>query len=198
MPSSPGDSLWHWSSAAVIFDIEKPSESHLNLSEASSFNFSSHGWLLTPADEFFGFQYLLVVSGRIAFLKKWSWLELYWLERYGMLSKSQYGFRKGRGTPTLSTDIQTSSETKWEMVCALFEAQISREIIQIFWGLFWRKEMVFYFENKPLANSVGYKGLPHGSCLSRCSLGWSGQNKKCEFQQRRGLKRRILVPIERI
>jgi ribonuclease HI len=113
----------------------------------------------------------------------------YWAERFEMLSATQYGFRKGRGTrdciAILSTDIQTSFEKKEQTLCAfldisgaydnvlidifceqMFDAQIPREMVQVFWGLFWRKEMVFHYDNKPVAESVGYKGLPQGSALS--------------------------------
>jgi hypothetical protein len=39
------------------------------------------------------------------------------------------------------------------------------------WNLLWRKEMVFYYENQPLAECVGFKGLPQGPALSPFSYG---------------------------
>jgi plasmid rolling circle replication initiator protein Rep len=44
-----------------------------------------------------------------------------------------------------------------ELFCVqLFEAQVPREMVQIFWSLFWKKEMVFYYDNKPVAETIGY------------------------------------------
>jgi hypothetical protein len=49
----------------------------------------------------------------------------YWAEKNDILSKSQYGFRKGRGTrdclALLTTDIQTSFEMKQQTVAAFID-----------------------------------------------------------------------------
>jgi hypothetical protein len=49
----------------------------------------------------------------------------YWAEKYDVLSSSQYGFRKGRGTreclALLSTDVQTSFERKQQTVAAFID-----------------------------------------------------------------------------
>jgi hypothetical protein len=49
----------------------------------------------------------------------------YWAEKYHVLSSSQYGFRKGRGTRyclvLLKTDVKTSFEIKQQTVAAFIE-----------------------------------------------------------------------------
>jgi hypothetical protein len=34
------------------------------------------------------------------------------------------------------------------------------------WNLLWRKEMVFYYQNQPVGECVGFKGLLQGLALS--------------------------------
>jgi ribonuclease HI len=113
----------------------------------------------------------------------------YWAEKYEMLSKSQYGFRKGHGTrdclAILTTDIQISFERKQQtlvgflditgaydnvlidLLCEqMFQAQVPAKLVNVMWSLLNRKEMLFYVDGKVMATSVGYKGLPQGSSLS--------------------------------
>jgi ribonuclease HI len=113
----------------------------------------------------------------------------YWAEKYEMLSKSQYGFRKGHGTrdclAVLSTDIQISFERKQQtlvgfldisgaydnvlidLLCEqLSDSQVPAKLVQVIWSLLCRKDMLFYVDGKQMAASVGYKGLPQGSSLS--------------------------------
>jgi hypothetical protein len=110
----------------------------------------------------------------------------YWAETYEILSPTQYGFRKGRGTrdcvALLSTAIQTSFEYKQQTLVGfldisgayydnvlidilcdqMHQAQLPARIVRVMWNLLWRKEMVF----QPVAECMGFKGLPQCSALS--------------------------------
>jgi Reverse transcriptase (RNA-dependent DNA polymerase) len=97
-----------------------------------------------------------------------------------MLSKTQYGFRKGHGTRDclviLSTDIQISFERKQQtlvgilditgaydnvltdLLCEqLFQAQVPAKLVRVMWSLLSRKEMSFYVDCKVMATSVGLR-----------------------------------------
>jgi hypothetical protein len=54
----------------------------------------------------------------------------------------------------------------------MHQAQLPLKIVRVMWNLLWRKEMVFYYEGQPVAESVGFKGLPQGSALSPFSYGF--------------------------
>jgi hypothetical protein len=47
---------------------------------------------------------------------------------------------------------------------------IPRHKIESFHNLMWPKAMVFYYENQPVTECVGFKGLPQGSALSPLSF----------------------------
>jgi hypothetical protein len=48
----------------------------------------------------------------------------------------------------------------------MHHVQLPLRIVRVMWNLLWRKKMVFYNENQPVAECVGFKGLPQGSALS--------------------------------
>jgi hypothetical protein len=52
----------------------------------------------------------------------------------------------------------------------MHQAQLPLKIVRVMWNLLCRKEMGFYFEGQPVAESVGFKGLPQGSALSSIFL----------------------------
>jgi hypothetical protein len=51
------------------------------------------------------------------------------------------------------------------------------------WNLLWRKEMLFYYENQPVAVYVSFKGLPQGSALSPFSSILPRQIEFCRLLQ---------------
>jgi hypothetical protein len=51
----------------------------------------------------------------------------------------------------------------------MHQTQLPLRIVRVMWNLQWHKEMVFYYENKPVAECVEVKGLPQGSALSPIS-----------------------------
>jgi Na+-translocating ferredoxin:NAD+ oxidoreductase RnfE subunit len=57
----------------------------------------------------------------------------YWAEKYDVLSSSQYGFRKGRGTTycltLLTTNVQTSFERKQQTVAAFIDISRAYDIM---------------------------------------------------------------------
>jgi Reverse transcriptase (RNA-dependent DNA polymerase) len=113
----------------------------------------------------------------------------YWAEKHGILSKSQYGFRKGRGTrdclAIFTTDVQISFEKKQETVAAfldiscayynvlidilcgiLCDIETPKGTVRFLWNLLKHKVLVFHAENEEKLTLTGYKGLPQGSVLS--------------------------------
>jgi hypothetical protein len=54
-----------------------------------------------------------------------------------------------------------------DLLCEqMHQAQLPLRIVRVMWNLLWRKEIVFYYENQPIAECVGFKGLLQGSALS--------------------------------
>jgi hypothetical protein len=69
----------------------------------------------------------------------------YWAEKYNILSSSQYGFRKGRGTrdclALLTTDVQTFFKRKQQTVAAFIDISGAYDnvLIGILWLVDWCK-----------------------------------------------------------
>jgi hypothetical protein len=54
-----------------------------------------------------------------------------------------------------------------DIICyQMHQAQLLARIVRVMWNLLCWKEMVFYYENRPVAECVGFKGFPHDSVLS--------------------------------
>jgi hypothetical protein len=87
------------------------------------------------------------------------------------LYPTQYGFRNGRGTrdyvALLLTAIQTSFEYKQPTLVGFLDISMEHMIIvKVMWNRLWRKEVVFYYENQPVVELVGFKGLSQGLAVS--------------------------------
>jgi hypothetical protein len=105
-----------------------------------------------------------------------------------MLSSSQYGFRKDRGTRNclalLTTDIQTSFKMKQQIVAAfidlsgaydnvlidiicniLIDKELPSKFVRFLARLLWRKVLLFFAGAREYMTLVGYKSLPRGSVL---------------------------------
>jgi hypothetical protein len=116
----------------------------------------------------------------------------YWAERYEILSPTLYCFRRETidCVLLLSTAIQSSFERKEQtlvdfldisgdydnvlidLLCErMHQAQLPLKIVRVMWNLLWRKKVVFYYEGKPMMESVRLKGLPQESTLSPFSYG---------------------------
>jgi hypothetical protein len=112
-----------------------------------------------------------------------------WAARNYVLSPTQYGFRKGKGTrdclAILTTDFNNQFEMKEQTVAAfldisgaydnviidiLCEVMVEREllihIIRLLCNLLKKKKLVFYVSGIEYMSRTGYKGLPQGSVLS--------------------------------
>jgi hypothetical protein len=48
----------------------------------------------------------------------------------------------------------------------MHQAQLPARIVRVMWNLLWRKEIVFYYENQPVAECMGFKCLQQGFALS--------------------------------
>jgi hypothetical protein len=51
----------------------------------------------------------------------------------------------------------------------MHQAQFPARIVRVMWNLLWCKEMMFYYDNQPVAECVGFKGVPQGLALSPSS-----------------------------
>jgi hypothetical protein len=110
----------------------------------------------------------------------------YWAEKFEILSPSQFGFRKGRGTrdclSLLSSDIRISFEQKKKTLAAFLDIsgaydnvlidvlcgnlcglQLPLEMVCILWDLLHRWSLTFYHDGEAYTRRVGVKGLPQGS-----------------------------------
>jgi hypothetical protein len=48
----------------------------------------------------------------------------------------------------------------------MHQAQLPARIVRVMLNLLWHKDMVFYYENQPVAECVGFRGIPQGSALT--------------------------------
>jgi hypothetical protein len=112
----------------------------------------------------------------------------FWAEKNGMLSSTQYGFRKkdtGNCLAILMTDISTSIEMKKQtlayfldisgaydnvlidVLCGvMLEKKLPLGIVQFMWSLLWCKTLVLCIVGAESMTLIKYKGLPQGSVLS--------------------------------
>jgi hypothetical protein len=113
----------------------------------------------------------------------------FWAEKNGILSPTQHGFRKGKGTRNframMTTDISTSFEMKKQTVAAfldisgaydnvlidvlcgvILETELPLGIVRFMWSLLWCKTLVFCVGGAECMTLTGYKGLQQGSVLS--------------------------------
>jgi hypothetical protein len=110
-------------------------------------------------------------------------------EKNDILSSSQNEFQKGRGTrdclALLTTDVQTSLETKQHTVAAfidifgaydialietvcniLMDKELPSKIVRFLARLLWRNVLVIFTGGREYMTLAGYKDLPQGSVLS--------------------------------
>jgi ribonuclease HI len=113
----------------------------------------------------------------------------FWAEKFEILSPSQFGFRKGKGTrdclSILSTDIRISFEEKNSTLASFLDVtgaydnillnilceklcgvQLPFKIVRIIWSLLHEKDLVFFHDGVAYTRRIGLKGLPQGSVLS--------------------------------
>jgi ribonuclease HI len=113
----------------------------------------------------------------------------HWAEKFEVISASQYGFRKGKGTrdclSLLSTDIRISFEEKKNTLASFLDVsgaydnvllnvlcenlsglQLPLEVVRIIWHLLKEKDLHFVFNGDIMETRIGRKGLPQGSVLS--------------------------------
>jgi hypothetical protein len=87
------------------------------------------------------------------------------VEKYEILSPTQCGFRKGRGTKDcvalLSTAIQSSFERKQQTLVGFLDIS-GAYYDNVEPSVAKRNGFFYYDEGKPVAESVGFKGLPQG------------------------------------
>jgi hypothetical protein len=121
-----------------------------------------------------------------------SWRKCYvrvWAEKNGILSPTQYGFRKRKCKQDclamLTTNISRSFEMKKQTVAAfldisgacdnvlidvlcgvMLEKKLPLGIFRFMWSLLWCKTLVFCVGGAECMTLTGYKGLPQGSVLS--------------------------------
>jgi Reverse transcriptase (RNA-dependent DNA polymerase) len=112
-----------------------------------------------------------------------------WAEKNEIMSNSQFGFRKGRGTAdclaVFSTEIKTAFYKKNQVVATFLDITgaydnvlvdilckelrtvgIPVPIIRLIWNLLWEKILHFFVVQNEAIVRTGYKGLPQGSVLS--------------------------------
>lgn len=111
------------------------------------------------------------------------------IEKSGVLSKTQYGFRRGRGTrdclALLATNVQIAFNRKEELaavfldvagaydsviidkLCSkLYSIGVPTFLSNFLLNLLSKKKMTFYLNNVAKISRDSYFGLPQGSCLS--------------------------------
>lgn len=131
----------------------------------------------------------LLVCDRKAFEKMMLARIEHWSERENVISPSQYGFRRTRGTrdclAKFSTAIQVAFAKKENLTAVfldisgafdsiridilyrkLISAGLPRQISDFLFTLFKMKNMHFTFNGHIKESRVGYLGVPQGSCLS--------------------------------
>jgi hypothetical protein len=113
----------------------------------------------------------------------------FWAEKNRILSSTQYGFGKGRGTrdfsALLTTVISTSLDMKEQTVAAfldvsgaydnvfidvlcsvMLDTELPVRVVRFLRNLLWCKTLVFYVGGVECMTLTSYKGLPQGSVLN--------------------------------
>lgn len=113
----------------------------------------------------------------------------FWAEQHKRISPSQFGFRKGFGTQEclaiLASDLEHTFANKAMTICvfmdisaayddvlidvlcdALEAMQLNRQIISIIEKLFYKRNLIFSYNDIQKERRTGYRGLAQGSSLS--------------------------------